>query len=284
MLKLMGFVLTLASVIGGYYYGEGALNALWQPAFILIVLGGSIGAFFSSTPQDVLSLTAHYLSRALFWRRRNRDDYERLLVLLHELFQITRKEGRRQLEDHIEEPHKSKVFQQSGLLNSTRLVTYICDNLRITMLGKTTPQELEAMLEAELVAFETEQMQSVLALKRAAEAAPGFGIVASVLGVIIAMSSIDGPVAVLGAAIAGSMVGTMLGMLLSYGILTPMVNLVTHAIKDEVMLFECVKASLVSNSGGGYPLVSVDSGRRMLYSGVQPSFVELERKLQRVNA
>ena len=284
MLKLMGFVLTLASVIGGYYFGNGALNALWQPAFILIVLGGSIGAFFSSTPQDVLSLTGHYLSRALFRRRRNRDDYERLLVLLHDLFQITRKEGRRQLEEHIEEPHRSKVFQQSGLLSSARLVTYLCDNLRITVLGKTTPQELEVMLEAELAAFETEQMQSVLALKRAAEAAPGFGIVASVLGVIIAMGSIDGHITVLGAAIAGSMVGTMLGMLLSYGVLTPMVNLVTHAIKDEVMLFECVKASLMANSSGGYPLVSVDSGRRMLYSGVQPSFVELERKLLQARA
>lgn len=284
MLKMMGFVITLSSVIGGFFLGNGVLSTLWQPAFILIVLGGAIGAFFSSTPQDVLTLTRKYLSQALLGKRRNRDDYEKLLVLLHDLFQVIRRKGRQALEEHIENPEQSDLFKRSGFLSSLRLVTYICDNLRMTNLGQISARELESLLESELTSFESEQMQSVQAIKRAADCAPGFGIVASVLGVIIAMSSISGPIAVLGMAVAGSMVGTMLGMLSCYGILTPMMNLVTHAIRDEVMLFECVKASLVANCGGRHPIVSADAGRRVLFSGVQPSFVELERKLQRVAA
>ena len=281
MLKLMGFILTIASIVGGYYLGDGILNALWQPAFILIVLGGTTGAFFASTPTEVLSLTRDYLGRAFMGKRRSREDYEKLMTLLYDLFQIVRREGRAALEDHIEEPENSDVFRESGFLQSPRLVTYICDNLRVTILGQTSAPELETMLDSELVAFENEQTMSVNALKRASDSAPGFGIVASVLGVIIAMGSISGPVAVLGMAVAGSMVGTMLGMLLSYGILNPMHNLVLHYIKDEVMLFECVKAALVANCGGRYPLVAVDAGRRVLFSAVQPSFVELERQLVR---
>ena len=280
MLKILGFFLTIGSVIGGYYLGDGSIQALWQPAFILIVVGGTLGAFFSSTPGDVLGLTWKYLSKALTGKRRNRDDYEKLLQLLYDLFQTDRRKGRQVLEEHIEEPETSTIFLESGLLDSPRLVTYICDNLRITILGQNTAAELDTLLENELVAFETEQMQCANALRRAVDSAPGFGIVASVLGVIIAMSSIDGPIEVLGMAVAGSMVGTMLGMLSSYGILTPILNLVTHSIKDETMLFECVKASLVANCAGRHSLVAVDAGRRVLFSGVQPSFVELERKLQ----
>ncbi|AMO55791.1 hypothetical protein GZ77_08245 [Endozoicomonas montiporae] len=284
MLKLVGFLLTIVSVIGGYYLGDGSMSALWQPAFILIVVGGTAGSFFSSTPSDVLNITWKYLSQAIMGKRRNQEDYERLLQLLYDLFQTDRRKGRQALEEHIEEPENSNLFQESGFLSSKRLVTYICDNLRITILGQNSAPELEALLEAELAAFEAEQMQSVQALRRAVDSAPGFGIVASVLGVIIAMSSVSGPIDVLGMAVAGSMVGTMLGMLSGYGILTPMMNLVTHAIRDEIMLFESVKASLVANCGGRHSLVAVDAGRRVLYSGVQPSFVELERKLQRVAA
>ncbi|MCL6272068.1 flagellar motor stator protein MotA [Sansalvadorimonas sp. 2012CJ34-2] len=280
MLKMIGFAITLASVMGGFFLGNGVLATLWQPAYILIVVGGAIGAFFSSNPGEVLQLTKHYLGRALLGQRRGREDYEKLLVLLHDLFQVIRRKGRQALEEHIESPERSDLFKRSGFLESPRLVTYICDNLRMTNLGQISARELEALLESELDCYETEQNQSANSLKMAADATPGFGIVASVLGVIIAMSSMNGPISVLGMAVAGSMVGTMLGMLSCYGILTPMINLVSHSIKDEVMLFECVKAALVANCAGRHPIVSVDAGRRVLYSGVQPSFVELEQRLQ----
>ena len=284
MVKIFGFFITLLSVMGGFYLGNGVLATLWQPAFILIVIGGASGAFFASTPKDVLQLTRYYIGKALMGQRRNKDDYERLLILLHDLFQVIRRKGRQALEEHIETPGNSDLFKRSGFLESPRLVTYICDNLRMTNLGQISAKELEALLDSELNAFESEQMQSVQALRRAADSAPGFGIVASVLGVIIAMSSMDGPIAVLGMAVAGSMVGTMLGMFSCYGILMPLINLISHSIKSEVMLFECVKASLVANCGGRHPIVSADAGRRVLYSGLQPSFVELERKLQRAAA
>ncbi|CAM3684509.1 motility-associated protein [Parendozoicomonas haliclonae] len=284
MLKLFGFVFTLISVFGGFFLGNGVMATLWQPAYILIVLGGAAGAFFASTPKDVLSLTWHHLKMAVAGKRREREDYERLLVLLHDLFQLIRRNGRQALEEHIESPAKSDLFRKSGFLDNPRLVTYICDNLRMTNLGQISAKELEALLDAELDAFESEQMRSVRALNSASDAAPGFGIVASVLGVIIAMSSMDGPISVLGMSVAGSMVGTMLGMLSCYGFFAPLINLVSHAIKDEIMLFECVKAALVSNCGGRHPIVSADAGRRVLYSRLQPSFVELERKLQRATA
>ena len=281
MFKVVGFAVTMLSVIGGFFMGNGVLSTLWQPAFILIVVGGAVGAFFSSTPLDVLQLTRKYLARALFGQRKTKDDYEKLLVLLHDLFQVIRRKGRQALEEHIETPQSSDLFRRSGFLENPRLLTYICDNLRMTNLGQISAKELETLLESELITFEAEQTQCVKALKCAADAAPGFGIVASVLGVIIAMSSMDGPIGVLGMAVAGSMVGTMLGMLSCYGVLAPMITLVEHEVNDEVMLFECVKAALVANCGGRHPIVAADAGRRVLYSGLQPSFVELERKLQR---
>ncbi len=284
MLKFIGFVVTLASVMGGFFLGNGVLATLWQPAYILIVVGGAAGAFFASTPPDVLTLTKTYLGKAMMGERRGRVDYEKLLILLHDLFQVIRRKGRQALEEHIESPERSDLFKRSGFLSSPRLVTYICDNLRMTNLGQISARELESLLEAELVCFETEQSQSVAAIKRMQDSAPGFGIVASVLGVIIAMSSMNGPISVLGMAVAGSMVGTMLGMLSCYGILAPIINRVQHSIDDEVMLFECVKAALVANCAGRHPIVSADAGRRVLFSGVQPSFVELEQRLQGAGA
>nr|WP_281645462.1 motility-associated protein [Parendozoicomonas sp. Alg238-R29] len=152
-------------MIGGFYLGNGVLAALWQPACILIVIGGSLGSFFGPTPPDVLALTRSYLGK-----RRGREDYEQLLVLLHDLFQVIRRKGRQALEEHIETPANSDLCKRSGFLDSPRLVTYICDNLWMTNLRQISAKELEALLDSELDAFEVEQMQSVNALKRAADA------------------------------------------------------------------------------------------------------------------
>ncbi len=280
MLKIIGFVFSVASVIVGFFMGDGVLGTLWQPAYILIVAGGALGALVASTPGPVLKMTGAYLVKVIAKGTGSKEDYSRLLILLHDLFQVIRRNGRQALDEHIESPQDSPLFQKSGLLGNTRLITYICDNLRITNLGQISANELEVLLTTELETFETEQMQSVGALRNMSDATPGFGIVASVLGVIIAMSSIDGPISVLGMSVAGSMVGTMLGMFTCYGFLAPFISLITTDVNAQVMMFDSVKAALVANCSGRHPIVSVDSGRRVLFTDVRPSFVELEGMIQ----
>ncbi|MCL6270082.1 flagellar motor stator protein MotA [Sansalvadorimonas sp. 2012CJ34-2] len=277
MLKITGLAILIFSVLGGFVLADGQLLSLWQPAQILIIAGGGIGAFLIANPWHVVCHTMRHLGKAI--RGTNHypaEYYQNLLTLLFKLFEVRRQAGVTALEAHIEEPENSILFMDSGILENERLTAFICDNLRLVTLGKVLPHELEGLLDHELTTMADDLHRPADALQRIADSLPGFGIVAAVLGIVLTMQSMDGPAYLLGMNVAAALVGTFLGILLCYGLISPLAQSVTHSVRDEIQLYECVKASLLAKVSGRPSAIAADAGRRILYSEIRPSFIQLE--------
>ena len=277
MLKLTGLIILAISVLGGFVIADGQLLSLWQPAQILIIIGGAFGAFMIANPWHVITSTIQHLLKAV--RGSNHypaDYYQNLLTLLFRLYEVRRKSGVAALEAHIDFPEESILFEEARILDNHRLTSFICDNMRLVTLGKVLPHELEGLLDHELATMNDDLQRPADALQHIADSLPGFGIVAAVLGIVLTMQSMDGPAYLLGMNVAAALVGSFLGILLCYGLLSPLAKSVTHSIRDEVQLFECIKASLLAQVSGRPSAIAADAGRRVLYSEIRPSFAQLE--------
>ncbi|CAM3723290.1 flagellar motor stator protein MotA [Parendozoicomonas haliclonae] len=277
MLKFFGLLILAASIFGGFVASDGQLLSLWQPGQIFIIIGGGIGAFVIANPWAVIVRTGRYLSRAITGKNSYPTEfYQKLLTLLFELFEVRRRVGSAALEEHIDHPDQSVLFIESGILEYERLTSFICDNLRLVTLGKVLPHELEGLLEQELATMNEDYLRPADAMQAVADSLPGFGIIAAVMGIILTMQSMDGPAYLLGMKVAGALVGSFLGILLCYGLLNPLAKSITHAIREETQLFECVRAALTALVYGRPSAIAVDAGRRMLFTEVRPSFDQLE--------
>ena len=266
-------------VFGGYIISGGKMHALWHPPELLIIGGGTFAAYLIYTPAHVLKITKSYLKKS-FSSGDSKGQCEKLLVLLYKLFEVRRSGGASEIEKHIENPEESELFKESELLSEPRLVDFICDNIRLVILGNISVHELEAILDSEIHAKEEDIGRAGTALQTAGDALPGFGIVAAVLGIVITMQKMGGPVELLGASIATALVGTFLGILLGYGIVGPIAGAVNNCIKDEVLMLECIKESIIAHVSGRPSSTAVDAGRRVIYEENKPSFNELEEILR----
>ena len=283
MLKLIGFLVLFGGIAGGFVAASGSLLTLWQPAELAIIFFAALGAFMVANPQSVQQQVLVHLRFVLI--RYNDFDlnfYMDLLRLMFQLLETSRKEGGNALEEHIESPENSAIFMEySRVVSHKRLLHYLTDNFRVTSLGNISPHELENIMEQEVYTFKDDLRRSSHALQQTAEACPGFGIIAAVLGIIITMQAIDGPVELIGVKIAAALTGTFFGILMCYGILGPLASAIEHTTKNEIQAFECVKAILVASLSGRPPLVAVDIGRRLLLDEVRPSFFEIEDQLKK---
>ena len=282
MLRLFGFFVLFGSVVGGFVAASGKVLALWQPAELVVISGSAVGAFMVSNPKSVqVQMLTHLKFVFIAKYDFGREFYSDLLKMVFQLLEIARREGGNALEDHIETPEESTIFSVYPSVSShQRLLHYVTDNLRVSSLGNISSHDLEHLMEQEVHTFENDLKRSSKALQQTADACPGFGIIAAVLGVIITMQSIDGPVELIGIKIAAALTGTFFGILLCYGILGPLASAIDHTAKNEVQAFECVKATLVASLAGRPPLMAVDAGRRVLLSEIRPTFFEMERWLK----
>ncbi len=282
MLRLIGFLVLFGSVIGGFVAASGKVLALWQPAELVVIAGAALGAFMVANPSSVQKQVLTHLKFTLI----KKDDFDRsfymdLLKLVFQLLEVSRKEGGNALEEHIEAPEESSLFVSYPKISShRRLLHYMTDNFRVTSLGNISSHDLESLMEQEAHTFSNDIKRSSKALVQIAEACPGFGIIAAVLGIIITMQSIDGPVELIGVKVAAALTGTFFGILLCYGILGPLASAIEHTAKNEIQAFECVKAILVASLTGRPPLMAVDAGRRVLLDEIRPSFLEMETWLK----
>lgn len=185
--------------------------------------------------------------------------------------------GLKVLDEHIESPENSALFQKYPLmLRDNALVTFISDNFRLMAMGKINEHELEGILEQELGAMEENLLQPSRSLQRTAEAMPGFGICAAVLGIIITMQSIDGSIAVIGVKVAAALVGTFLGVFFCYCLMDPVANAMEQRTKKQIAVLECVRTVLVNHVAGKPTLLAVDAGRKMLPMDTKPTFATLD--------
>lgn len=275
-LKLIGILLLGVSVIGGFILSGGNPIVLWHPPEAIIIIGGGLAAFIVSNTIESIKATGRAVARIFSTFTRGQDDTQKLLTLLYQLFEQRRRFGVAVLEEHIEAPGESSIFTESGVLQNERLTSFICDNLRLVTLGKVQAHELEGLLESEIDTMGDDLMRPSHTLQMVADALPGFGIVASVLGIVLTMGAMGGSAEVIGASIAKALVATFIGMTLSYGLVGPLAKAIEGNVREEIQLFSCVKSAILGMVSGRPSAIAVDAGRRVLFSEIRPSFEQME--------
>lgn len=286
MLALIGIVLGLACIFGGFVLHGGNLLALWQPTEVLMICGGAIGAFIISNPLPLLKKTVKALGTCFRNTEVSKEFYMSLMALQFEILTKVRKEGLMSIEGDVEEPQESELFQKyPEVLADHHLLEFMTDYLRLMVSGNLNPMEIENLMDGELDTHHAEEHAPQAAVQQIADGLPAFGIVAAVMGVVNVMGSV-GKVsnAALGVMIAAALVGTFLGILLAYAVVGPLANLLNHKIEQASKPFEVVKTTLLASLNGYSPAVSVEFGRKVLFSKERPTFLELEEHVKNSKA
>ncbi|MGO8765223.1 MAG: flagellar motor stator protein MotA [Limisphaerales bacterium] len=281
MIIVVGILIVTFSIIGGFKLGGGELVWLMHPHELLIIGGGGAGALIVMSPRKVLMDMARGMLRALKGTPYNRAAYDELLMVLYELFLLGRRNGMIALEEHIYDPATSPIFSKYPLFAANKgAVEFLCSSLRPIIDGKIKPDQLRLLLDAEIERRETDNYGPVNVLTRIGDSMPGFGIVAAVLGIVVTMASINGPIEQIGTNVAAALVGTFLGILLAYGFVNPLaVNLEFNGAA-ELDFTRCIAACVIGFASGMAPVTAVELGRRGLSSELRPTGDELEEMLK----
>jgi chemotaxis protein MotA len=283
MFLIIGSVVVIACVIGGYVAMGGKLAVLMQPFELVIIGGAAVGAFIIGNPKSVISKAGKAFGAAMKGPKYTKDDYIELLSVLFQVFKVAKSKGMLTLESHVENPHESELFAQfPGFSGNEHAVTFLCDYLRLISLGTENPHELETLMDEEIETHHQEHHKIAGAIQTMADGLPALGIVAAVLGVIKTMGAITEPPEVLGKLIGGALVGTFLGVFLSYGFIGPIANQLTATYDAETKYFQCIKAGLLAYLQGYAPAICVEFARKALLSDVRPTFYEVEEAVSQL--
>jgi len=277
MFVVIGLLVVIGSVVFGFLLEKGNLHVLIQPAEWLIIFGAAIGSFLISSPPKVVGAVVKDLSSIMTPKNQNKEKYLELLTLLYQLFSKIRKEGLISIESDIENPDKSALFNSfSSVMTNHHIVNFICDNLKVIITTNVPPHELDNLMELEIETHHHEAMVPSHSIAKVADALPGLGIVAAVLGVVLTMGKIDQPPSVLGHSIGAALVGTFIGVLMCYGFVGPIATNLEHRAKEGSIFFQVIKIALVAFVGGSPPQMAVEFGRRAIPGKERPTFEELE--------
>ena len=282
MLKIAGYLVVIGSVLGGFVMSGGAIAALWHPFEILIIGGAALGAFMVANNLTLVKRVFAKIPQIIFGHRFNKPFYLDVLGLLYEILNKSRREGMMAIEGDIEEPHESPIFAKyPAILKDQHMTAFICDYLRIMSTGTMAPHELEALFDVEISTLTDELGEPSHAMNRVADALPGFGIVAAVLGIVVTMSILgEADNAMIGEKVGTALVGTFLGILAAYGFVGPLSAAMAHEASEEANTYEAIKMCLVASAQGLPPALAVEFGRKALLSAARPSFVELESSVK----
>lgn len=282
MFAIVGIVVVIASVLGGYLMGHGKLAVIFQPAEMIIIFGSALGSFLVASPSKVVQLVAKHISAVFGPKSVSKENYLNLLSLMNTLFMKIRKEGLISVEADIESPAESPLFQNfKEVLSNRKAVDFICDNLKVIISSNLPGHEMENLMEVDIEAHQNESMIPAQSVAKIADSLPGFGIVAAVLGVVLTMGKMDQPPEVLGHHIGAALVGTFLGVLMCYGFVGPMAANLEHQAKEDESFYSVIKVSMVAFVGGAPPQLSVEFGRRAIPGKERPTFNELEEHIRK---
>ncbi|MCW8915619.1 MAG: flagellar motor stator protein MotA [Magnetovibrio sp.] len=282
---IIGFVVVVACVLGGYVLADGHLEVLWQPLEFLIIFGAGIGAFIISNPGSVIKAVLGSLGKLIKGAKYGQDSYLELLSVLYTLFKLAKSKGDLALESHIENPEESTIFNQyPNFASDHHALEFMCDYLRMLTLGTSNSFEIENIMDVELENHHHADHQVHSAMNALADGLPALGIVAAVLGIIHTMGSITEPPEILGHLIGAALVGTFSGILFSYGFVGPMAASLGATMEEEANIFVCIKAGILAHMQGYAPQVSVEFARKAVPGHLRPSFKDLEESLQGASA
>jgi len=281
---LIGIILTLVMVFGGYILAGGKMSIIMHslPYEMMIIGGSAIGALFVGSSFTVIKHTGADLMKVFTGARWKKQDYQDLLCLMFALVRIA-KESPVEIESHIESPEESTLFAQyPRIAKDGAAMELICDTIRSMIMNFDNPHQVEEMLDKQLESLHHDSLHGAHALQTMADALPALGIVAAVLGIVKTMASIDKPPEVLGQMIGGALVGTFLGVFLAYAIVGPFASKVQEIQNEEQQFYGLIKEALVATLHKHTPQICVEVARRSSPKKFRPSFNDMEEALREV--
>jgi len=280
--SILGLIVVFGSVIGGYVLSHGPLAILWQPNELLIIGGAAVGTAIVSAPGRLLIRVLGALKKAFKPDIPKSSDYLDLLVLMHRMFQLMRRDGVLAMENHLGDPHKSSLFSKHPrVLHHHHALTFLLEGVKQLVDG-CPPDDVGSMLETDIETIHEEELAFFGDLGTTGDALPGLGIVAAVLGIIITMAHLDGGPKEIGHHVAAALVGTFLGILLCYGLVAPLAASLDVQAGAESRYLNCIKAGLVAAARGSNASVALEFARRAIFPDERPSLKQLEEAIKAI--
>ena len=277
---ILGLVLTFGSILGGFMAMGGHLDVLIQPFELVIIGGAALGSFIMANPLKTIKDTGKAVGEALKYKVPRQREYLDTLGVLYTLMRDLRAKSRNEIEGHIDNPDESDLFQAAPtVLKNRELTAFICDYVRLIIIGNARPHEIEALMDEEIQTIARDKMKPYNALTTVSDACPAIGIIAAVLGVIKAMGAIDQSPEILGGLIGAALVGTFLGIFLSYSVLGPLATNIKIVREKQNRLYVIVKQTLLAYMNGSVPQVALEHGRKTISAYERPSIDDVEQEM-----
>jgi len=282
LLVIVGYLVVMGCVFGGFALAGGHLASLWQPIELLMIGGAALGAFFVGNTGKSIKATMKAMPTIFKGSKYTREMYMELMALQFDVLSKVRKEGLMSIEGDIEAPESSPLFANYPLvLSDHHIIEFMTDYLRLMVSGNMDAMQIENLMDNEIETHHHEGAIPAHVIAKLGDGLPAFGIVAAVMGVVHTMESVGLPPAELGILIAKALVGTFLGILLAYAFVSPLGNVLEQKLEESTKMFQCVKVTLLASLNGYAPALAVEFGRKVLYSTERPTFAELEEHIKK---
>jgi len=277
VLVIVGYIIVMGSVFGGFVLSGGHVAVLFQPLELLMIGGAAVGSALVGNNSKSLKAALKALPGVLKGSKFNRQLYMELMTMLFDVLTKVRKEGLMSIEGDIDKPEESPLFSKyPAVLADHHMMEFLCDYLRLMVSGNMDAFQIENLMDNELETHHHEGAVPAHFMAKLGDGLPAFGIVAAVMGVVHTMESVGIPPAELGILIAHALVGTFLGILLAYGFIGPLATLLEQQLDESSKALQCIKVTLLASLNGYAPALAVEFGRKVLYSTERPTFSELE--------
>lgn len=281
MSLIIGLFIVTTCVFGGFAMSHGPFYILWAPAEFIVIGGAALGALLGSAPLPTFISLMKTIPRAFKGSGIDKATYMQLLGLLMVIFSVIRKEGVLGIEKDLSDPHTSDRFNRFPLISHNHhAMELLVGSLRLFVDGVVNAFDLDKLMETEIDTHAHEVARIPAMLTKTADSFPGLGIVAAVLGIIITMQYIDGPPSEIGHHVAVALVGTFVGLLISYGFVHPIADAVASMQHEEHVLLNSIRSGVVSFAGGAPPQVALEFARKSIETAVRPNAAELEQIIQ----
>jgi len=278
MLPIIGIVVVFGSVIGGFLMEKGHIKVLMQPAEMVTICGAALGTILVANPMHVIKAMMQGVMGAFGGTKFGKQRYLDALRMMFELCNKVRKKGLMGIEDDVEKPAESEIFQRyPDFLKDHHVQAFVCDTLRTAITGGVEPFDMDQMMELDMEVAHHAALEPIHSLTAVADALPGLGIVAAVLGVVITMGSLGGPPEEIGEKVAAALVGTFLGILLCYGFVGPLASSMTKGAEDHNDYLHVLRVIILAFLKGLAPMLAIEMGRRAIPEHVRPTFDEMEQ-------
>jgi chemotaxis protein MotA len=274
---IIGIIIVLSTILGGYVLEGGHLGPLFQPYELLMIAGGALGAFVISNDEQSAKATLKALPTIFQSAKQNSALYIDLLSLMYDILTKVRKEGLMSIESDVDSPEDSTLFLRYPKISKDHHLTeFVCDYLRLMVSGNMDPFQIENLMDNEIEVHHQDGDLAIHAINKVADGLPAFGIVAAVMGVVHTMGSVGMPPSELGNLIAAALVGTFLGILLAYGVFSPLASLLDRKLQESTKVYQCIKVMMIASMNGYAPSIAVEFGRKVVSANLRPTFKELE--------